>query len=66
MTVTIPAESPRTGSFKAIRKDPETLIISFLRDEGGRDEAEMAISGDHQLKWRVGEGRGIVLVKAQN
>jgi hypothetical protein len=49
-----------------IRKDPETLLVSFLRDEGGRDEAEMATAGDHRLRWRVGEGREIVLVKAQD
>ena len=66
VTITIPAESPRTGSFKVVRKDPETLLVSFLRDEGGRDEAEMALLGDRQLKWRLGEGREIVLVKAQN
>ena len=49
-----------------IRKDEQTLLISFLRDEGGRDEAEMAFAGDRRLKWRLDEGREMVLVKAQN
>jgi hypothetical protein len=66
VTVTIPAETPRTGSFKVTRKDDETLVVSFLREEGGRDEAEMRLVGDGQLRWRVGDGREIVMLKARN
>jgi hypothetical protein len=66
VTVTIPAETPRTGSFKVTRKDDSTLLVSFLRDEGGRDEAEMKLVGDQTLRWRVGEGREIVLLKARD
>jgi hypothetical protein len=66
VTVTIPAETPRTGSFKVTRKDESTLLVSFLRDEGGRDEAEMQLVGDTQLRWRVGDGREIVMLKARN
>lgn len=66
VTVTIPAETPRTGSYTVTRKDHETLLVSFKRDEGGRDEAEMALVGDHQLRWRVGGGREIVMAKARN
>src|SRR5271170_78275 len=36
--VTIPAQTPRTGSFKASCKEGETLLVSFNRDEGGHDE----------------------------
>jgi hypothetical protein len=66
VTVTIPAESPRTGTFKVTRKEGDTLLVSFLRDEGGRDEAEIALVSDHQLKWRIGDGREIVMAKARN
>jgi hypothetical protein len=66
VTVTIPAETPRTGSFRVTRKDDETLVVSFLREEGGRDEAEMQLVGDGQLRWRVGDGREIVMLKARN
>src|SRR5215510_13377911 len=41
VTVTIPAETPRTGTFQASRRDGDLLLVSFRRDEGGRDEAEM-------------------------
>jgi hypothetical protein len=66
VTVTIPAETPRSGTFTVTRKDEQTMLVSFKRDEGGRDEAEMALAGDGVLKWRIGEGREIVMLKARN
>lgn len=66
VTVTIPAETPRTGTFKVVKKEGEKLLLSFHREEGGRDEAEMALVGDSQLRWKVGEGREIVMLKARN
>jgi hypothetical protein len=66
VTVTIPAETPRSGTYKVARKDPETLLVSFLREEGGRDEAEMQLVGDQSLRWRIGDGREIVMLKARN
>jgi hypothetical protein len=66
VTVTIPAESPRTGTYTVTRKEGDALLVSFKREEGGRDEAEMALVGDHQLRWRIGDGREIVMNKARN
>jgi hypothetical protein len=66
VTVTIPAETPRSGTFKVTRKDDSTLLVSFLREEGGRDDAEMQLVGDNQLRWRIGDGREIVMLKARN
>ena len=66
VTVTIPAETPRSGSFKVSRRSGETLLVSFGRDDGGHDEAEMTLVGDQQLRWRIGEGREIVMTKARN
>jgi hypothetical protein len=66
VTVTIPAETPRTGTFKVMKKQGGNLLVSFHREEGGRDEAEMALVGENQLRWKIGEGREIVLLKAKN
>ena len=69
VTVTIPAETPRSGTYKVSRleaKEGDVLLVSFNRDEGGRDEAEMALVGDQTLRWRIGNGREIVMVKARN
>ena len=66
VTVTIPAETPRTGTFKVTKAEADTLLVSFLRDEGGRDEAEMQLVGEKELRWRISGGREIVLLKAKN
>jgi hypothetical protein len=66
VTVTIPAETPRSGSYKVTRKEGDTFLVSFAREEGGHDEAEMSVVGDGQLRWRIGEGREIMMVKARN
>jgi hypothetical protein len=66
VTVTIPAESPRSGTFKVSRHEGDALLLSFNRDEGGHDEAEMMLVGDQQLRWKIGEGREVVMVKARN
>lgn len=66
VTVTIPAESPRTGTFRVTEAEGNRMLVSFLREEGGRDEAELALVNEHEMRWRIGDGREIVLVKAQN
>jgi hypothetical protein len=66
VTVTIPAESPRSGTFKIARREGDNLVVSFNRDEGGHDEAEMTLVGDQQLRWKLGDGREIVMNKAHN
>ena len=66
VTVTIPAEAPRSGTFKIARADGDTVHVDFLREEGGRDEAEFKLGADQSLRWRVGDGREIVMVKARN
>ena len=66
VTVTIPAETPRTGTFKVAKAEGDALLLSFHREEGGRDEAEMLLVNDQTLRWRIGVGREIVMVKAKN
>jgi hypothetical protein len=66
VTVTIPAESPRTGHFKVAKVEGDTITVSFLREEGGRDEAEVRLIGEDTMRWNIGSGREVVLQKARN
>lgn len=66
VTVTIPAETPRTGTFKVAKAEGDALLVSFLREEGGHDETEMQLVGDQTLRWRIGTGREITMLKAKN
>lgn len=66
VTVTVPAETPRTGTFKVQRVEGEKVIVAFHRDEGGTDESSFRIVNENTLRWDIGNGREIVLLKAQN
>jgi hypothetical protein len=66
VVVTIPAETPRSGTFKIAKAEGDQLTLSFLREEGGRDEAEFRFAPDQTLRWSVGHGQEIVLVRAKN
>jgi hypothetical protein len=65
VTVTIPAESPRVGTFKVAKLDDDRVTVSFLRGEGGRDDAALRFVGDEQIRWDIGAGREIVLLRAK-
>ncbi|AUX48254.1 uncharacterized protein SOCE26_097860 [Sorangium cellulosum] len=64
VTVTVPAETPRSGTFKVTKSDGDQVTVAFLRPEGGRDEAEFRFATDQTLRWEIGAGRAIVLSKA--
>lgn len=66
VTVTVPAETPRTGTFKVARIEGERVIVSFARPEGGNDEAAFRFVGENTLKWDIGGGREVLLLKARN
>lgn len=67
VTVIIPAESPRSGTFKIAKAEGDRVTIAFQRSEGGRDEADFQLTpDDRKLRWDIGGGREILLAKAQN
>lgn len=66
VTVTIPAETPRTGSYKISKVEGDMLTVSFQRPEGGNDEARLRFVGEQSLRWDIGGGREVLLVKAKN
>lgn len=66
VTITIPAEAPRTGVFKVSKVEGDRMWLSFVREEGGHDEAELRFSGDETLRWPLGNGPEVVLRKAKN
>ncbi|XYH97075.1 hypothetical protein ACMHYB_56440 [Sorangium sp. So ce1128] len=66
VTVTLPAETPRSGTFKVTKSDGDQVTVAFLRPEGGLDEAQFRFATDQTLHWDIGAGRAIVLAKAKN
>ncbi len=63
VTVVIPAESPRSGTFKIAKVEGEKLTVAFKRPEGGEDSADFHFSPDGKLVWTVG-GADVMLTRA--
>lgn len=66
VTVTVPAETPRSGTFKVAKTEGERVTLAFQRPEGGLDEADFRFVTDQTLRWDIGSGREVVLTKAKN
>lgn len=66
VTVTIPAESPRTGTYQIAQSGEQHVVLAFRRPEGSVDEVAFQLEGDEdepRLRWLLGDGRSIVLAK---
>lgn len=68
VTVTIPAEPPRQGTFKVAKAEGEALTVLFKPtgpDGGHEDTADFRMSKDGKLRWSVGRGE-VVLARAMD
>ena len=66
LTVTIPTEQARNGTFKIAKVDGDKVVLSVHRkDSQTRDETTLTLQGDKTLRWDIGQNREITLVRAQ-
>ena len=61
VTVSVPAESPRVGTYKVVEATEDQLLVSFLRPHGAKDDVTLRLEGEDQLRWMIGDGRSILL-----
>ena len=66
VTVSVPAESPRQGTFVVAQDQPNALRVSFVRPQGARDEVLFELDGDALMRWRIDANRSLVLRKVQD
>jgi len=66
VTVAIPTEPPRRGTFEVAKVDSERLHLRFLRPHGMKDEVFFEFIDESRLRWTLSQGRSIVLRKAEN
>lgn len=64
VTVGIPTERPRQGTYRIASVSADELQISFLRPHGAKDEATFRFEGEDVLRWELGDGRAVVLRRA--
>ncbi len=64
--ISIPAESPREGTFEVASAKEDDLTLTFLRAEGAQDRVAFRFEQDGRLRWELGDGRSVVLRKVSD
>jgi hypothetical protein len=66
LTVTLPTEAPRSGTYKVAKLEGEKMLLAVTRSDSATvDQATLTSVDPKTLRWDIGQGREIVLVKAQ-
>jgi hypothetical protein len=60
ITVAVPAEEPRTGTYRIVKTTGDALEVAVTRKDGVVDHANLVLDG-RSLRWDVGGGRVVVL-----
>lgn len=60
ITVAVPAEEPRTGTYRIVKTDGDAIEVAVRRKNGVVDHASFLLDG-RSLRWDVGGGRVVVL-----
>lgn len=61
VTVGIPAESPRTGTYMVAKAEGDAFELVFKRPEGSEDRSRMRFTEDGKLAWTLKGGTEITL-----
>lgn len=61
LTVSIPAEEPRTGDYKIVKVYKNDVQIAVTRKDGTVDQAAFTLDDENSIRWRLSGGRSIVL-----
>jgi hypothetical protein len=66
LTVTLPAETPRKGTYTVARAEGDKMVLSVARsDTTTHDEATLTLHPDNKsMSWDIGHGREVLLVRA--
>jgi hypothetical protein len=73
VTVTIPAEPSRKGTFKVAKAEGEKMTVAFTRTDDGAKPGEssapdlvsLTMVDPKTMRWDIGDSREILLVRAQ-
>jgi hypothetical protein len=65
LTVSVPAEPSRTGTFNVTKSENGKMTIRVARADGQTDEASVKLTDPKTLHWDIGDNREIVLVRAE-
>jgi hypothetical protein len=61
VTVSIPAEEPRTGKYKIVSVHESDIQLGIERTDGSVDKVLFKLDDERSMRWMLGDGRAIVL-----
>ena len=61
ITVAIPAEEPRTASYKVATVRESDVELAVKRKDGAIDKVRLKLDSEHSIRWVLGDERAIVL-----
>jgi hypothetical protein len=66
VTVTIPAEDPRSGTYEVVSFRDSKTVLNVKRADGQIDKLELKLDDEHSMRWMLPEGRSIVMRHVEN
>ena len=61
ITVAIPAEDPRTASYKVATVRENAVELAVMRKDGSKDKMRLKLDSEHSIRWMLSDERAIVL-----
>ncbi len=66
LTVAVPAEEPRQGTYRLAAIEDRTVKLTVLDSSGEQSELELIVDDRESLRWVLGDGRTLVLKRAHD
>jgi hypothetical protein len=61
LTVSIPAEEPRSGKYRVERVNKDDVTLAVARPNGTNDQLRLRLEGDSSMRWLLAGGRAIIM-----
>lgn len=65
LTVAIPAEEPRSGSYKVVSVNKQDVNLAVTRPDGAKDTLKLKLDDERSLRWQLTGGRSILMRRAE-
>lgn len=65
LTVSIPAEDPRSGKYQVVAVRDKTVDLSVERSNGKSDRLRLQLDDEHSMRWMLDGGRAVVMRREQ-
>lgn len=61
VTVTIPAEAPRTGRYRVESAHEGQVVLAIVDEDEARHRARFTLDDEHLMRWHLDDRRAVVL-----